>query len=110
MKRHQAFAIGAAMIFSALPLPGTPSHAADPRVTDLVQAGKIRVAVFLPQYNKETHVEVKLKEQRQVKESFPRSAQIRRRLANLAEDEKASANEISIGTCKTVGLRKRCIN
>jgi polar amino acid transport system substrate-binding protein len=53
VNRYQAFAIGAAMIFSALPLPGTPSLAADPRVADLVQAGKIRVAVFLPQYNKD---------------------------------------------------------
>src|SRR6202007_680693 len=27
--------------------------AADPRITDLVRAGKIRLAVFLPQYNKD---------------------------------------------------------
>src|SRR5262249_14348979 len=53
VSRYQSFAIGAAMIFSALPLLGTPSLAADPRVADLVQAGKIRVAVFLPQYNKD---------------------------------------------------------
>jgi polar amino acid transport system substrate-binding protein len=38
------------MVLSAL---GTPSSAADPRVADLVQAGKIRLAVFLPQYNKD---------------------------------------------------------
>jgi polar amino acid transport system substrate-binding protein len=29
------------------------SRAADPRVADLVQAGKIRLAIFLPQYNKD---------------------------------------------------------
>jgi polar amino acid transport system substrate-binding protein len=32
---------------------GTPSRAADPRIADLVQAGKIRLAIFLPQYNKD---------------------------------------------------------
>jgi polar amino acid transport system substrate-binding protein len=32
---------------------GTPSPAADPRIADLVQAGKIRLAIFLPQYNKD---------------------------------------------------------
>jgi polar amino acid transport system substrate-binding protein len=53
VNRYHAFAIGAAMILSALPLFGTPSLAADPRVADLVQAGKIRLAVFLPQYTKD---------------------------------------------------------
>ena len=46
-------AIGAAIFLSALPLAGTRALAADPRVADLVQAGKIRLAVFLPQYNKD---------------------------------------------------------
>lgn len=32
---------------------GAASPAADPRVADLVQAGKIRLAIFLPQYNKD---------------------------------------------------------
>jgi polar amino acid transport system substrate-binding protein len=32
---------------------GTRSPAADPRVADLVRAGKIRLAIFLPQYNKD---------------------------------------------------------
>jgi polar amino acid transport system substrate-binding protein len=38
---------------AAVNLSGTPSPAADPRIADLVQAGKIRLAIFLPQYNKE---------------------------------------------------------
>ena len=29
------------------------SQAADPRVADLVQGGKLRLAIFLPQYNKD---------------------------------------------------------
>ena len=53
MNRYDAIALGAAVIFSALPLLGTPARAADPRITDLVQTGKIRLAVFLPQYNKD---------------------------------------------------------
>ena len=65
---------------------------------------------FLPQYEIETHVEVTLKEQRQVKESSPRSTQIIRSKAKLAEDEKARADEISIHTSKTVGQRKRFKN
>ena len=32
---------------------GTPSLAADPRIADIVQAGKLRLAIFLPQYNKD---------------------------------------------------------
>jgi polar amino acid transport system substrate-binding protein len=38
---------------AALPLSGTRSAAADPRVADLLQAGKIRLALFLPQYEKD---------------------------------------------------------
>jgi polar amino acid transport system substrate-binding protein len=53
VNRYQAIVLGAAVIFSALPLLGTRSMAADPRITDLVQTGKIRLAVFLPQYNKD---------------------------------------------------------
>jgi polar amino acid transport system substrate-binding protein len=53
VNRYHAIAIGAAVLFCALPLLGTRSLAADPRVADLVQAGKIRLAVFLPQYAKD---------------------------------------------------------
>jgi polar amino acid transport system substrate-binding protein len=53
VNRYQAIVLGAAVIFSALPLLGTRSMAADPRITNLVQTGKIRLAVFLPQYNKD---------------------------------------------------------
>jgi polar amino acid transport system substrate-binding protein len=53
MNGYHAIAVGAAMLLAALPLSGTPSLAADPRVADLVQAGKIRLAIFLPQYNKD---------------------------------------------------------
>jgi polar amino acid transport system substrate-binding protein len=53
MNGYHAIAVGAAMLLAALPLSGTPSRAADPRVADLVQAGKIRLAIFLPQYNKD---------------------------------------------------------
>jgi polar amino acid transport system substrate-binding protein len=53
MNGYHAIAVGAAMFLAALPLAGTPSLAADPRVADLVQAGKIRLAIFLPQYNKD---------------------------------------------------------
>jgi polar amino acid transport system substrate-binding protein len=53
VNRYHAIAIGSALLLCALPLFGTPARAADPRVADLVQAGKIRLAVFLPQYNKD---------------------------------------------------------
>jgi polar amino acid transport system substrate-binding protein len=48
MNRRNAVTIGAA-ILSALAVSVTPSLG-DPRVADLVQAGKIRVALFPPQY------------------------------------------------------------
>jgi polar amino acid transport system substrate-binding protein len=44
MKDNQQAAVG---------LAGRPSPAADPRVADLVQAGKIRLAIFLPQYDQD---------------------------------------------------------
>ena len=45
--------VGAAARSSAPARSGkTRSPAADPRVADLVQAGKIRLALFLPQYTK----------------------------------------------------------
>ena len=47
MKRRKAVIITA--ILAALAASGTPSLG-DPRVADLVQAGKIRVALFPPQY------------------------------------------------------------
>jgi polar amino acid transport system substrate-binding protein len=50
---YHAIAVGAAMLLAALPLTGTQSLAADPRIADLVQAGKIRLGLFLPQYNKD---------------------------------------------------------
>ena len=58
---------------------------------------------FLPQYETETQVEVTLNEQRQVTEGFPRSTQNCCRKAILAEDEKARANKISIGSRNTKG-------
>ena len=67
-------------------------------------------APFLPQYEKETHVEVTLKENDKYKEGFPRITQIRCRKAILAEDEKARVDEISICTCNTVGLRIGLMN
>jgi polar amino acid transport system substrate-binding protein len=48
MNRHHAVTL-AAVILSALAMSVTPSLG-DPRVADLVQAGKIRVALFPPQY------------------------------------------------------------
>jgi polar amino acid transport system substrate-binding protein len=53
VNRYHAIAMGAAIIFSALPLLGAQPLAADPRVADLVRAGKVRLGVFLPQYNKD---------------------------------------------------------
>ena len=52
MNRYHAIAV-AATFLAVLPFSGTQSFAADPRIADLVQAGKIRLAVFLPQYNKD---------------------------------------------------------
>ena len=46
--------VGAAALSSAPARSGkTRSPTADPRVADLVQAGKIRLALFLPQYTKD---------------------------------------------------------
>ena len=53
MNGYHAIALGAAMLLAALPLSGRPSLAADPRIADLVQAGQIRLAIFLPQFNKD---------------------------------------------------------
>jgi ABC-type amino acid transport substrate-binding protein len=53
MNGYHAIALGAAMLLAVLPLSGTPSLAADPRIADLVQAGQIRLAIFLPQFNKD---------------------------------------------------------
>jgi len=53
MNWYHAIAVAAATFLAALPFSGTQSFAADPRIADLVQAGKIRLAVFLPQYNKD---------------------------------------------------------
>jgi polar amino acid transport system substrate-binding protein len=51
MNRRVAIVIGAAILF-ALALSASPSLG-DPRVADLVQSGKIRVALFPPQYAKD---------------------------------------------------------
>src|SRR5215510_6036942 len=52
MRGFNAVAIGAALLVSTVALSGTRSLA-DPRVADLVQAGKIRMALFLPLYAKD---------------------------------------------------------
>jgi polar amino acid transport system substrate-binding protein len=52
MTRHSGFVIGAAILSFAAVLTATPSLAADSRVADLAKAGKIRVALFLPQFVK----------------------------------------------------------
>jgi polar amino acid transport system substrate-binding protein len=49
MNRRYAIKLGCAIVVSASVLFGTPSLA-DPRMADLVQAGKVRVALFLPLY------------------------------------------------------------
>src|SRR6266540_4237131 len=49
MNRRYAIKLGCPMVVSASVLFGTPSLA-DPRMADLVQAGKVRVALFLPLY------------------------------------------------------------
>jgi polar amino acid transport system substrate-binding protein len=52
MRRVNAVTIGAVILVSTLALSGTRS-VADPRVADLVQAGKIRLALFLPLFVKD---------------------------------------------------------
>src|SRR5262245_59407461 len=52
MRGLNAVTIGAAILVSTVALSGTRSLA-DPRVADLVQAGKIRLALFLPLYAKD---------------------------------------------------------
>ena len=58
---------------------------------------------FLPQYETDTQVEVKLNEQRQKTEGYPRNTPDRCRKVILAEDEEARADKISIGSCNTKG-------
>jgi len=53
MNRCGAITISAAFLLSALSLSGAPAQGADPRVADLVQVGRIRTALFLPQYTKD---------------------------------------------------------
>src|SRR5262245_627615 len=48
----RATTVRIAILVSVIALSATSSHA-DPRVADLVQAGKMRVGLFLPQYIKE---------------------------------------------------------
>jgi polar amino acid transport system substrate-binding protein len=52
MKRLSDVAAGAAVLLVALASSGLPSRAADLRIADIVQAGKLRTALFLPQYTK----------------------------------------------------------
>jgi polar amino acid transport system substrate-binding protein len=49
-----AVSISVAILSFAATPSGTPSMAADARVADMVQAGKIRVAMFLPTYIKDS--------------------------------------------------------
>jgi polar amino acid transport system substrate-binding protein len=53
MKWLSDVAAGAAVLLLALVSSGLPSRAADPSVADVVQAGKLRAALFLPQYTKD---------------------------------------------------------
>src|SRR5215475_11640765 len=53
VSRYQAIAIRTAILLCILAMSGKSSLATDPRVADLVQGGKVRLAVFLPQYNKD---------------------------------------------------------
>lgn len=52
MNRYDATIVGTAILVAVLGLSGTRSLA-DPRVADLLQAGEIRVGLFLPQYTKD---------------------------------------------------------
>jgi polar amino acid transport system substrate-binding protein len=54
MNRSSAATAAVAVFCLALAAWSTPSRAADPRVADFLQAGRIRAALFLPQYTKDT--------------------------------------------------------
>ena len=54
MNRNDAGAIGAAVFACALQLLPMRAIATDARIADLAQAGKIRVALFLPQHAKDS--------------------------------------------------------
>jgi polar amino acid transport system substrate-binding protein len=54
MNRKNAGAIGAAVFACALALLPMRARATDARIADLAQAGKIRVALFLPQHAKDS--------------------------------------------------------
>jgi polar amino acid transport system substrate-binding protein len=54
MNRNNAGAIGAAVFACALALVPMGAMATDARIADLAQAGKIRVALFLPQHAKDS--------------------------------------------------------
>jgi ABC-type amino acid transport substrate-binding protein len=54
MNRNNAGAIGAAVFACALALVPMCAMATDARIGDLAQAGKIRVALFLPQHAKDS--------------------------------------------------------
>src|SRR5262245_27889690 len=59
MPRHRALMIGAAILVFVLAWSSAPSAAADQRVEDLVKAGRIRLALFLPQYTKDAGGELR---------------------------------------------------
>jgi ABC-type amino acid transport substrate-binding protein len=54
MSWNNAGAIGAAVFACALALVPMRAIATDARIADLAQAGKIRVALFLPQHAKDS--------------------------------------------------------
>ena len=54
MNRNNAGAIGAAVFACALALVPMGAMATDARIADFAQAGKIRVALFLPQHAKDS--------------------------------------------------------
>jgi polar amino acid transport system substrate-binding protein len=53
MRHLSKLAAGGALLVLAWASSIFPSLAADPRIADIVQAGKIRAALFLPQYTKD---------------------------------------------------------
>ena len=52
MNRHSIFAMAA--LLASVTVVQAQQKSPDPRVADLVQSGKIRVALFLPQYAKDS--------------------------------------------------------
>jgi len=59
MKQRRALMTGVAIVLSLLAWSARPSLADDPRVADLAKAGKIKLALFLPQYTSNSTGELK---------------------------------------------------